>query len=55
MIMNKKILIEGVETYEAFDYFRNAGCDYVQGYYFSKPLTKADFFKFIVDGGTSDE
>ena len=53
--MNKKILIEGVETYEAFDYFRNAGCDYVQGYYFSKPLTKADFFKFIVDGGTSDE
>ena len=69
--MNKKILIEGVETYEDFDYFRNAGCDYVQGYYFSKPLTKSEFCNFIISyenngnlnssnsnfvaGGTSDE
>ncbi len=45
--MNKRILIEGVENYEDFDYFRNAGCDYVQGFYFSKPLTKADFFDFL--------
>ena len=45
--MKKKILVEGVETYEEFDYFRNAGCDYVQGYYFSKPLNKADFFEFL--------
>ena len=45
--MNKKILIEGVENYEDFDYFRNAGCDYVQGFYFSKPLTKTDFFEFL--------
>ena len=45
--MNKKILIEGVETYEDFDYFRNAGCDYVQGFYFSKPLSKADFIEFM--------
>lgn len=46
--MNKKILVEGVETYEQFDYFRNAGCDYIQGYYFSKPLPKKDFFDFMV-------
>ena len=45
--MKKKILIEGIETYEDFDYFRNAGCDYVQGFYFSKPLTKRDFIEFI--------
>ena len=45
--MNKKILIEGVETYEDFDYFRNAGCDYIQGFYFSKPLTKNEFFVFL--------
>ena len=45
--MNKKILVEGVETYEQFDYFRNAGCDYIQGYYFSKPLPKKDFFDFM--------
>ena len=45
--MDKKILIEGVESYEDFDYFRNAGCDYVQGFYFSKPLTKSDLFEFL--------
>ncbi len=45
--MNKKILIEGVETYEDFDYFRSAGCDYVQGYYFSKPLNRDEFFRFL--------
>ncbi len=45
--MNKKILVEGVETYEDFDYFRNAGCDYIQGFYFSKPLTKKEFFEFM--------
>ena len=45
--MNKQILIEGVENYEDFDYFRNAGCDYVQGFYFSKPLSKAEFIEFM--------
>ena len=45
--MNKKILIEGIETYEDFDYFRNAGCDYIQGFYFSKPLSQNDFFEFL--------
>ena len=45
--MNKQILIEGVENYEDFDYFRNAGCDYIQGFYFSKPLSKADFIEFM--------
>ena len=45
--MNKKILIEGVETYEDFDYFRTAGCDYIQGYYFSKPLNRDEFFRFL--------
>ena len=45
--MKKKILIEGIENYEDFDYFRNAGCDYVQGFYFSKPLPMNDFLEFI--------
>lgn len=45
--LNKKILIEGVETFEEFDYFRTVGCDYVQGYYFSKPLQKDDFIIFL--------
>ena len=53
--MRKKILIEGVETYEEFDYFRNVGCDYIQGYYFSKPLTKQDFFEFLKNANNGPE
>lgn len=36
-------LAEGVETREQLDFLKMKGCDYVQGYYFSKPL-EASFF-----------
>lgn len=45
--MNKKILVEGVETKEAFDRFSLLGCDYIQGFYFSKPLPEREFIRFI--------
>ncbi len=53
--MKKKILIEGVETYEEYDYFRNVGCDYIQGYYFSKPLVKEEFFEFLKNANDSTD
>ncbi|GGM27606.1 hypothetical protein GCM10011351_11800 [Paraliobacillus quinghaiensis] len=34
------ILIEGVETKEQLQFFKEHGGDLIQGYYFSKPLTK---------------
>lgn len=46
--MNKKILVEGIEEKRALDRFTEIGCDYIQGYYFSKPLPAADFLKFIL-------
>lgn len=45
--MNMKIVIEGVETKEILDRFTELGCDYVQGYYFSKPVARADFIAFF--------
>ncbi|MGA1863125.1 EAL domain-containing protein [Deferribacter thermophilus] len=33
-----KTIAEGVETKEQFEILKSLGCDYVQGYYFSKPL-----------------
>ena len=45
--MNKKILVEGVEDKRTLDLFIDLGCDYIQGFYFSKPLEQADFIKFV--------
>lgn len=45
--MNKIILVEGVETKEKLDALINLGCDYIQGFYFSKPLPESDFLKFV--------
>jgi len=33
-----KVVAEGVETKEQFDFLRSLGCDQIQGYYFSKPI-----------------
>lgn len=45
--MNKKILVEGVEQKEALERFSELGCDYIQGFYFSKPLPEREFLRFI--------
>ena len=51
--LGKGVLIEGVETEERADFFMNLRCDkglaceYLQGFYFSKPLPQTEFVKFI--------
>ena len=44
-------LTEGVETKEHFDFLKEMGCDYVQGYYFSKPLPYEDVMKVLENKG----
>ncbi len=46
--MKKKVLVEGVEQKHALEAFRGLGCDYIQGYYFSKPLPEKEFVRFIL-------
>jgi len=36
--MNMKIIAEGVETQQQFDFLKKNNCDTIQGYLFSKPL-----------------
>ncbi len=37
------VVAEGAETKEQVDALREMGCDYIQGYYFSKPLPEEEF------------
>ncbi len=40
-------LVEGVESVDQKIYLEDLGCDYFQGYYFSKPVPENVFFDFI--------
>ena len=43
------IVMEGVETKEELDAMIKLGADYIQGFYFSKPLAREEFLKFLKD------
>ncbi len=45
--MNRQILVEGVETDEQVELLCGFDVDYLQGYYFSKPLSESSFTEFI--------
>ena len=45
--IGRKIVVEGIETKEQFEYLESLGITYAQGFYFSKPLPEAEFVKFI--------
>ena len=44
--MKRKILVEGVETKEHVEKLRTLGVDYLQGYFFSKPITKRELLVY---------
>jgi EAL domain-containing protein (putative c-di-GMP-specific phosphodiesterase class I) len=42
-----KIVSEGVETEEQLEAMKKLGVQYIQGYYFSKPLPQDEFVSFV--------
>ena len=40
-------VVEGVEHAEEVEKLREFGCDYIQGYYYSQPLTRDDFEAYL--------
>ena len=42
-----KTVAEGVETEEQVSFLRQSGCDYIQGYYYTKPLPEEEFVEFL--------
>ena len=45
--MGMKIIAEGAETAEQIEMLDTLGVDFIQGYYYSRPLPEADILKFL--------
>ena len=45
--LGMKIVAEGVESMEQYATMRTLGVDYIQGYYFSKPVDETSFLKMF--------
>lgn len=53
--MNLEIIAEGVETKEQAEVLERLGVDYLQGYYYSKPVTKDEFISILRKNNRDDK
>lgn len=49
--MNMQIVVEGVETRQMVERFSQLQCEYIQGYYYSRPLPQDEFVEFMRQAG----
>ena len=47
--LGKEVVAEGVETKEQLQQLTELGCDFIQGYYFSKPLPSESLVSYLAD------
>lgn len=45
--LGKETICEGVETEEQINFLRSIKCNYVQGFFYSKPLSEKDFIEYL--------
>ena len=45
-----RLVAEGAETEEQVAFLRENGCDYIQGYYYYKPMPQAEFLQLLEEG-----
>lgn len=45
--LGMKIVAEGIESTDKIDFLRKIGCDVIQGYVYSKPLSTDEFEKYV--------
>lgn len=48
--LSLKIVAEGVETEGQYIFLKSVGCDYIQGYYFSRPVDEQSFVNMLKQG-----
>ncbi len=47
--LNVPVVAEGVETREQYMELKSMGCDYIQGFYFSKPVPHEEFERLVAE------
>ena len=45
--LGMEIVAEGVETAETAQWLIDKGCDYIQGYYYAKPMPEDEYLAFL--------
>ena len=53
--MNMKLVAEGIETKDEMDNMSQEGIDYIQGYYYAKPLPDKEFLNFIEENNNDSQ
>ena len=46
-LFNLKLVAEGIEDQQTYDYLKKLGCDYGQGYHMARPMPADEFIPFI--------
>jgi diguanylate cyclase (GGDEF)-like protein len=52
--LSLKVVAEGVEAQQQLNFLASVGCDEMQGYYFSRPVSEWDCTRMLVDGRRMD-
>lgn len=53
--LNKRIVVEGVETKDMAQLLIDMGCDYLQGYYYQKPVPADKYLEFLKENQNFSE
>ena len=52
--LGRNVVAEGVETMEQLEFLRSHGCNHIQGFVYSRPLSSTQFFALLQNTGQSD-
>ena len=45
--LGAEIVVEGVEDKDKAEWFSEMGCEYIQGFYYARPMPEIDFISFV--------